>query len=162
MALKKGNGGYGLEAYDESNGKYTDEGNTSKEERKAMELMGLEEENKIINDEDYVSEDDDDNDEYRNDHEYTEEEIREKFYDYYREYDWAFDLIMKYHKNHDLGFLFSDFEIDDEDLIEEILEEAFVRYLDEGKEFDSSMRRYEVLDPFYEDIEAALRRRGLF
>lgn len=41
MPVKLGNGGKGPEAYNQYDGKYTDEGNISQEERKAMNFFGV-------------------------------------------------------------------------------------------------------------------------
>lgn len=41
MPKKLGNGGVSMEAYNPQDGKYTDEGNISQEEREAMNLLGL-------------------------------------------------------------------------------------------------------------------------
>jgi hypothetical protein len=41
MPTKLGNGGTSQEAYNPQDGKYTDEGNVSKEEQEAMKLLGL-------------------------------------------------------------------------------------------------------------------------
>lgn len=132
MPKKIGNGGAGLEAYSQQDGRYTDEGNISQEERKAMNLMGLEQEQKGSFDE---------------------------YYDDYDEYGWAYDLMQDLIDRNDFGL--PDFEELDEEERDEILQEAFVQYIDDGNEFDTSMREYEVLDKMYFYIEDIMYERGL-
>ena len=86
--------------------------------------------------------------------------IERKFEKYMEEYDWAFDTIMEFYENNQLGYEFSDVGLTDEDVIEEVMEEAFVAYPDDGREFDTSMYAYEVLDYFYDYLDQALAKRG--
>lgn len=84
--------------------------------------------------------------------------IADKFNDYYEEYDWAYDELQNLIDRNDFGY--PEFEELEEEERDEILQEAFVKYLDEGNDFNSLMKEYEVLEPMCDYITEIMYKRG--
>lgn len=160
MPTKLGNGGTSQEAYNPQDGKYTDEGNISQEEAEAMRYYGKlvtpETENKHKNElveaaQKYF-------DYYKKYGEAPAEKTEKygniqkaSFDEYYEEYDWAYEHLENLIDNNDFGY--PEFEELEEEKREAVLQEAFVRYLDDGNDFNSSMQEDEVLNSMYNYIE---------
>ena len=163
MPTKLGNGGTSQEAYNPQDGKYTDEGNISQEEAEAMRYYGKlvtpETENKHKNElaeaaQKYF-------DYYKKNGEAPTETTKkygdsqkESFDKYYEEYDWAYEHLQNLIDQNNFGH--TELEEMDQEEQEYILKKAFVNYLDDGNDFNSSMREDEVLEKMYDYVDEVI------